>query len=68
MIETSDGAADVRTIACRNLRHAMEILEDSERDFLDAGMTDRFDTMRLIKSALEQFRRDLMKEMGGGCE
>lgn len=65
MIEISDGVADViRTIACRNLGHAMEILEDSEHDFLAAGMMDKLVTMKRINSALEQFRRDLMKEMG----
>ena len=67
MTGISDAAADViRTIACRNIIHVLEILEDSEYDFLAAGMTDHYDTLRRIDSALEQLMRDLTTEMREG--
>ena len=66
MTGISDAAADViRTIACRNIIHVLEILGDSEYDFLGAGMTDHYDTLRRIDSDLEQLMRDLKNEVGG---
>ena len=46
----------IRLIACRNLQHAMKILEDSETDLWKAGMTDDYDELSEIISRMGALR------------
>ncbi len=46
----------IRLIACRNLQHAIRILEDSETDLWRAGMTDEYDQLSEIISRMGSLR------------
>lgn len=46
----------IRLIACRNLQHAIRILEDSETDMWRAGMTDDYDELSEIISRMGALR------------
>ena len=46
----------IRLIACRNLQHAIRILEDSETDLWRAGMTDEYDQLSEIISRVGGLR------------
>ena len=42
----------IRTITCRNIRYAVQILKDSEHDLWKAGMTDELDKLSEIVTRL----------------
>ena len=46
----------LRLIACRNLQHAIRILEDSEMDMWRAGMTEEYDQHSEIISRMGALR------------
>ena len=54
----------IRLIACRNLQHAIRILEDSEMDLWEARMTDEYDQLSEIISRMGALRL----AMGAKCK
>lgn len=46
----------IRTITCRNIRYAVQILKDSEHDLWKAGMTDELDKLSEIISRMGALR------------